>query len=317
MDNKQLAQPSLMFITPEMARLWLQKNTVNRKLRPSYVDFLVKEIKQGRFTYTGDPIRFDEQGNLIDGQHRLTAVDKANIGINSAVIFGLPPDVFSKLDSGLMRTLADRTALPRPVVQVYTALLDAATAVNGSGHNERKSTSDIQALHSSLGAIALSLMELSRANSPFFAAAPMRAAAVLSVKTGQSREYVFSLHHQLVSRHYRELPNIADVLVRQYGEHPIRLMGKKVGENSNRVMAFLLGMFIYDETNKDKKRISIEKKRAHYLDLCRSVVVNALSLQVPSLAVPGLERRYEQALKDNIKLREILVDKRNVEGRPD
>jgi hypothetical protein len=62
----------LVEITPAMAREWLEKNIENnRGVGAQVVDAYARDMLAGKWYIPGDPIRFDEDGNLIDGQHRL------------------------------------------------------------------------------------------------------------------------------------------------------------------------------------------------------------------------------------------------------
>lgn len=57
---------------------------------------------------TGDPIRFDADGRLLDGQHRLLAIVASGIPLKGVqVIRNMETDVFKVIDSGLQRTNAD------------------------------------------------------------------------------------------------------------------------------------------------------------------------------------------------------------------
>lgn len=88
-------------ITPKIARDWLKKN-LNRQRTICYrhVDFLAQEISNGNWRLNGDAFRFDEDGNLIDGQHRLLAVIKADCEIKSYVVRGIAQEAFTTIDTG-------------------------------------------------------------------------------------------------------------------------------------------------------------------------------------------------------------------------
>lgn len=64
----------IMLITPEIAEDILAHNTVNRKLYKSVIDRYAGDMLNGRWKITGDTIVVDKNGNLKNGQHRLTAV---------------------------------------------------------------------------------------------------------------------------------------------------------------------------------------------------------------------------------------------------
>ena len=98
-------------ITPEIAAAWLDKNVRNRKISRQHVDKLARDMRAGRFLFTGDAVRFDASGNLIDGQHRLAACVKSQCPFETLVIYGMADDVQDKLDSGKSRNTKDVISL--------------------------------------------------------------------------------------------------------------------------------------------------------------------------------------------------------------
>lgn len=95
------------FITPETAAAWLANNTDNRRLRRRVVDSLVEMIKTGRFRTTHQGIAFYEDGRLADGQHRLSAIVRADRGVSMNVTWGVPLDALQFIDKGAVRTQLD------------------------------------------------------------------------------------------------------------------------------------------------------------------------------------------------------------------
>lgn len=98
---------TLMWVTPEMAGQWLEKNTHNRKTRPRGSNTYVREIKEGRWHVIHQGIAFDSKGLLVDGQHRLLAVCDAGISIPLMVTFGLPAGSMEAVDRGMKRSIPD------------------------------------------------------------------------------------------------------------------------------------------------------------------------------------------------------------------
>lgn len=94
-------------VTPKLAKEWLQKNTHNRPVRPAHVESLAKSILFGEWTLNGDAIRFDYNGNILDGQHRLHAIVLADKPVETFVVEGLPPQVQETMDMGRKRLLSD------------------------------------------------------------------------------------------------------------------------------------------------------------------------------------------------------------------
>jgi hypothetical protein len=98
-------------ITPEIASSWLIKNKNNRPLSSYWVDTLSTAMQKGEWKYNAEAIKFDENGCLLDGQHRLSAVVKSGVTIQALVVYGLEPEVFITLDQGRKRTTRDDLAL--------------------------------------------------------------------------------------------------------------------------------------------------------------------------------------------------------------
>lgn len=94
-------------ITPEIAAIFLKYNLNNRPLRKGHVSFLTKEMLSGNWVFTGDPIRFDSNGVLIDGQYRLNSIIKSNTPQEMLVQYGLNNDVFTRIDTGKKRSSSD------------------------------------------------------------------------------------------------------------------------------------------------------------------------------------------------------------------
>lgn len=95
-------------VTPELARKWLGRNEKNRSKNIDFIKSLAADMAAGRWRFTGDPIRFDVNGNLVDGQHRLEGVVLSNTPVRMAVMRGLPTDSQEFIDIGRSRTIGDR-----------------------------------------------------------------------------------------------------------------------------------------------------------------------------------------------------------------
>lgn len=111
-------------IDPTIARSWLDSsgwpNTAgrqagsdsdgyqkNRRLNDRVVGRYAHAMTEERWPLTGDTIKFDLDGHLIDGQHRLHAVIVAKKPIEIIVVRGLPTRRVSALDCGRKRSVSD------------------------------------------------------------------------------------------------------------------------------------------------------------------------------------------------------------------
>jgi len=94
-------------ITPPMASIMLQKNTENRKLDNRHVQFLADQILSGKWQNNGQTIVIADDGTLMDGQHRLSAIVKANKPTKLGLCTGAPKSAMSTIDNGKLRSTTD------------------------------------------------------------------------------------------------------------------------------------------------------------------------------------------------------------------
>lgn len=94
-------------ITPEAAAKYLKLNVNNRNLRPAVVERYARDITNGEWRLTGDAIRFNCDGSLLDGQHRLAGIVKAGKPVETFVIRGIDQHARDFMDTGVRRSFAD------------------------------------------------------------------------------------------------------------------------------------------------------------------------------------------------------------------
>lgn len=94
-------------VTPAQAKEILATNTVNRNIRENRVIQYQRDMENGRWTFCPQPIVINKDGELIDGQHRLTAQIGANKTISWVVIRKVDNEVQKTIDTNAPRSLAD------------------------------------------------------------------------------------------------------------------------------------------------------------------------------------------------------------------
>lgn len=102
---------SILKVTPEKAHTWLQQNPVNRAVRQRAVNTFAGAISRGEWSVNGESIKFDRDGNLLDGQHRLLAIVEAGRAVELNVVQGLDPQAQDTIDTGARRTPANALQL--------------------------------------------------------------------------------------------------------------------------------------------------------------------------------------------------------------
>lgn len=112
-------------IGPDEAKEILEHhNKRNRAISPKTVQQYARAMKLGTFPFVGDPVRFDRDGNLLDGQHRLAAVVMSECPQVFVIVRNLDPDWQKYMDSGRRRSVADQLrieGMPRPTVAASIA----------------------------------------------------------------------------------------------------------------------------------------------------------------------------------------------------
>lgn len=101
----------VVMVGPELAGEYLAHNTHNRRPRATAVGGYVQDMLNGDWRWTGDPIRFDVNGVLIDGQHRLLAIVESGVTIPLLVLRGLAAEAQDDIDAGVPRKFYDVLAL--------------------------------------------------------------------------------------------------------------------------------------------------------------------------------------------------------------
>lgn len=95
-------------ITPDFANYVLTtKNKNNRSFKAANLKRLITTIENDEWMVTHQGIAFDNDGNLLDGQHRLQAIAKTGKTLPMMVTRNLDSNIFNCVDRGTARSAAD------------------------------------------------------------------------------------------------------------------------------------------------------------------------------------------------------------------
>lgn len=94
-------------VTPKKATAWLKLNKKNRPRRDALVRKYAHDITTGQWGINGATIVFNGDGRVLDGQHRLAAVEMAGVAAPMIVVRGVETNVFHTIDTGKPRSLGD------------------------------------------------------------------------------------------------------------------------------------------------------------------------------------------------------------------
>ena len=100
-------------VTPALAKEWLTRNMRNRPASTVTIEKYRRDMADGNWQFTGDAIRFDAAHNLIDGQHRLSAIAAMppRFAVPLLVIKGLEQRSQLVMDQGRRRTPGQQLSL--------------------------------------------------------------------------------------------------------------------------------------------------------------------------------------------------------------
>lgn len=104
-------QGQVVNITPESAKMMLEKNTSNRPKSLARINSFAEQMKQGEWALTGESIIIADDGTLLNGQHRLEAVIVAGVAVSFFVIRGINKETFKYMDTGKNRSAGDVLAI--------------------------------------------------------------------------------------------------------------------------------------------------------------------------------------------------------------
>lgn len=108
LKQPQKAGVVLETITPAMSEKWLTLMVGNRPLSDGKAVEYAIAIEEGRWSVNGETIKFDSEGRLFDGQHRLQACILAGKIFKSYVAYGIVDEnAFATVDVGKTRSHGD------------------------------------------------------------------------------------------------------------------------------------------------------------------------------------------------------------------
>lgn len=94
----------VLTVDPKLAKQWLDtSNKRNRHISEKIYKRYAKDMSEGRWHFTGDPISFDSEGVLINGQHRLMAIVESGTTQRFSVWENLLPEAQDAMDQGAIR----------------------------------------------------------------------------------------------------------------------------------------------------------------------------------------------------------------------
>lgn len=201
---------STVMVTHTLAAELLVRNTINRKIRPGWVNLLTMILERGEWQTIQPGLAFDEQGRLRNGQHRLLAIIKAGIPAKMVMETGMTEEEAKAIDQGVNRNVADITGLDKRVAESLRFAGRIFYAINPS-------IPQLEAIGNSGLVDTLEwLVESCGTSRRYFSSSPMRLAAAIQLMNGTDKDFVITQYRSLVLADYDAMTPSAKALCRQF-----------------------------------------------------------------------------------------------------
>lgn len=215
---------TIVNVTPAMAREWIKYNTDNRPLRSGHVEALRGAFVRGEYKPTHQGIAFDNNGTLLDGQHRLHAIaliDDPDAAFPMLVSRGMSRETFEVIDTGSsMRSVSDvlRINPQAGIVANFFAQLMLTRQKSRPTPAQVKPFADLIATNMDR------LTGFCGANSRTWSCAAAKAAVILSMQRGYG-DYALMVYRSMVMAKFDEMPTVAQALYRAHLSGSVRAGG--------------------------------------------------------------------------------------------
>lgn len=244
---------NLETITPDVARHLLSKNISNRSLRPMKVDEYTRQMRSGDWQITHQGIAINKHGQLIDGQHRLTAVVRSGVTVQMFVARGFDAEDHRGLmvDTGIKRTVADVYGIDSKASQVCAFLARVGTKNNRCTYEEIKSFIDEFANDVS------AILKVTTKHVPIITSSPVIAAAVVARRAamaeGKDGQYVLDAYERLRSFDTSRFTSSESAFAKAIMRGDIR--------STDKSGLFAKGLVVFDEDSQGVTRIISSTQR--------------------------------------------------------
>jgi hypothetical protein len=245
---------NVVLVTPDYASKLLEKNTDNRKIRVQVVNQLVEVIKNGAWCLTHQGIAISEDGVILDGQHRLSAIVKSNIAVKMAVSTDVPKEAFKAIDIGVKRTLQDMFKDEKKTIEIVrlAACIHLGTSTISPDVFE-------EYFKSPLTAHCRRLMEHTGAVRKIFTVSGNRLGAVLLAHKYKNEDYPFSQYRACALMDFDSMSRYTMSYFKHISEHGYKMIDNLVGGQQLHAAALVYSFKAFDPERRDLTMFKVLK----------------------------------------------------------
>jgi hypothetical protein len=237
----------VIHVTPRLAREWLKRNSKNRPIRPSHVETLRASFARGEYVMTHQGIAFGDDGELVDGQHRLAAI--ALMGEEMS----FPMLVSKGLEREAAFPVIDATQAKRTTADVLGIERGVGECANFFAKLYLGRTTSITPVYVQPFAdfVSLHLPELTAfcgRQVKTWSSAPVRSAAVIASIIGDA-DYTKIIYAALVGADFNSMPPVAQAMFRAHMAGAVRA--------AQAYDIFARCLKVFDPKNQNLKKVQI------------------------------------------------------------
>lgn len=280
-------------ITPSVARVMLQNNTSNRPIRNGHVETLRLSFERGEYVPTHQGIAFADDGSLIDGQHRLTAISLLPEGskFQMLVTHDLPREfVFPVVDA----TQAKRSA--SDALGISNQLGQTASFFAKLYQTDRAGVTPtfVAPFADWIAPEMDSLLAFCAATSKTWSSGPVRAACVLQMKDGHA-DYALMVYRAMVTFDIESMPAVARSMLKAWQAGNVR-----ASSGANEIFAKCLKMFNPKSRNLSLVRVDQAAVIAEVRERMEREVMGRNKRKAPTIdrGAKGVSRLHFSALNN-------------------
>ena len=111
MVDGNLIEKRTVLVTKDVSDDFIERNIRNRPLSKINVNSLIREVTESNWQYNGEALKFDYNGHLMNGNHRMHMVSETGVPQIFDVTIGLPPESYATMDGGRKRNGSDTLAV--------------------------------------------------------------------------------------------------------------------------------------------------------------------------------------------------------------
>jgi hypothetical protein len=99
LTRRKAERLEIVTLIPARATELLEHNTINRPIGDQHVKRIASQIIDGKWMFNGDTIKISDDGEVVDGQHRLWACIESKKPIETVIVYGVPREAFATVDT--------------------------------------------------------------------------------------------------------------------------------------------------------------------------------------------------------------------------